>query len=75
MNLPIEITKSGQTNNGSVEISELEALSAFDKVPVDEVFINGRRYRVPERIIKLDFWSRVYKERYRGERWYVCRAP
>lgn len=26
---------------------------------VDEVYINGRRYRVPERVILLDFWDRV----------------
>lgn len=28
---------------------------------VDEVFINGRRYRVPERVIVLDFWDKVSK--------------
>ena len=27
--------------------------------PVDEIFINGRRYRVPERVIILDFWSKL----------------
>ena len=37
-----------------------------DKVNVDEVLINGRRYRVPERIITLDFWDKVAKNR-RGE--------
>lgn len=26
---------------------------------VDEVHINGRRYRVPERIILLDFWDKI----------------
>lgn len=26
---------------------------------VDEVLINGRRYRVPERIVVLDFWNKV----------------
>ena len=26
---------------------------------VDEVLINGRRYRVPERVIMLDFWNKV----------------
>ena len=28
---------------------------------VDEVLINGRRYRVPERIITMDFWNRTKK--------------
>lgn len=26
---------------------------------VDEVLINGRRYRVPEKAIMLDFWNKV----------------
>jgi hypothetical protein len=30
-------------------------------VAVDEVLINGRRYRVPEKIIVLDFWNKLNK--------------
>jgi hypothetical protein len=29
------------------------------KVIVDEVLINGRKYRVPERYIILDFWNKI----------------
>jgi hypothetical protein len=29
------------------------------KVLADEVMINGRRYRIPERVIRLDFWKRI----------------
>jgi len=29
------------------------------KVLVDEVTINGRRYKIPERVIRLDFWNRI----------------
>jgi hypothetical protein len=47
-------------NNGNVEILDVAASSTHDKVSVDEVFINGKRYRIPERIIKLDFWDKVY---------------
>lgn len=61
---PIEITKPGQLNNGNIEISEpIEPTSTHDKVPVDEVFINGRRYRIPERTVVLDFWHKINKDR------------
>jgi hypothetical protein len=30
-------------------------------MPADEVLINGRRYRVPERVIVLDFWNKLNK--------------
>ncbi|KAK7466915.1 hypothetical protein VKT23_003979 [Stygiomarasmius scandens] len=59
---PIEITKPSQFNNGNIEIVDPEAARPIDthpKVGVDEVLINGRRYRVPERIILLDFWNKI----------------
>jgi hypothetical protein len=46
-------------NNGNIEVLESGDASYKDKVLVDEVFINGRKYRVPERIIKLDFWNKL----------------
>lgn len=61
---PIEITKPKQFNNGNIEIIQPEMSSKTQtkpKVAVDEVLINGRRYRVPERIILLDFWNKVSK--------------
>lgn len=56
----IDVVRPGQVNNGNIEILDIEPSSTHDKVAVDEVFINGKRYRVPERIIKLDFWDKVY---------------
>ncbi|KAI0282133.1 hypothetical protein BGY98DRAFT_955911 [Russula aff. rugulosa BPL654] len=56
----IDVVRPGQVNNGNVEILDVETSSTHDKVAVDEVFINGKRYRIPERIIKLDFWDKVY---------------
>ncbi len=41
---------------------------SLEKVPVDEVLINGRRYRVPERVIVLGFWSKVRQTRNGGGR-------
>ncbi|KAI0928212.1 hypothetical protein AcW1_005527 [Taiwanofungus camphoratus] len=58
----VEITKPHQPNNGNIEIIQPETVvSAPPKIAVDEVLINGRRYRVPERIITLDFWNKVGK--------------
>ncbi|KAJ3842764.1 hypothetical protein F5878DRAFT_555232 [Lentinula raphanica] len=61
---PIEVTKPGQYNNGNVEIVETQTVRPINvqpKVNIDEVLINGRRYRVPERIILLDFWNKINK--------------
>lgn len=56
----IEITKSRQRNNGNIEVVQSDYLNAEEqKVLVDEVTINGRRYKVPERVIRLDFWNRI----------------
>ncbi|KAI0005877.1 hypothetical protein BJV74DRAFT_800497 [Russula compacta] len=55
----IDVVRPGQVNNGNIEVLDIETSSTHDKVAVDEVFINGKRYRVPERIIKLDFWEKV----------------
>ncbi|KAJ7043330.1 hypothetical protein C8F04DRAFT_1074418 [Mycena alexandri] len=58
---PIEITKPNEFNNGIIEIihPQTASTSQVKKVTVDEVLINGRRYRVPERIVVLDFWNKV----------------
>ncbi|KAG6811866.1 hypothetical protein H0H92_005442 [Tricholoma furcatifolium] len=59
---PIEITKPRQYNNANIEITHPIASQPVNpKVAVDEVLINGRRYRVPERIIILDFWNKLNK--------------
>ncbi|KAJ7632294.1 hypothetical protein FB45DRAFT_791280 [Roridomyces roridus] len=57
----IEITKPRQPNNGNIEIihPQTASTSHVKKVAVEEVLINGRRYRVPERIVVLDFWNKV----------------
>ncbi|KAJ7093105.1 hypothetical protein C8R44DRAFT_397972 [Mycena epipterygia] len=57
----IEIEKPNQFNNGLIEIihPQTASTSHVKKVTVDEVLINGRRYRVPERIVVLDFWNKV----------------
>ncbi|RDX42656.1 hypothetical protein OH76DRAFT_86840 [Lentinus brumalis] len=67
---PIDITKPRQWNNGNIEVVQADTAPSPargpDKLNVDEVLINGRRYRVPERIITLDFWDKIARNR-RGE--------
>ncbi|KAI0710388.1 hypothetical protein C8T65DRAFT_708234 [Cerioporus squamosus] len=67
---PIDITKPRQWNNGNIEVVQADTAPPPARIPdklnVDEVLINGRRYRVPERIITLDFWDKIAKNR-RGE--------
>ncbi|KAG5645034.1 hypothetical protein DXG03_007213 [Asterophora parasitica] len=68
---PIEITKPHQFNNGNIEIIHPEAIRTIPQVPklaVDEVLINGRRYRVPERVIVLDFWNKLNKSERQTDR-------
>ena len=56
----VDVTKSGQSNNGNIEIVPSETTSTSqDKLNVEEVLINGRRYRVPERVVILDFWDKI----------------
>ena len=60
---PIDITRPRQPNNGNVEVVQLEPTPAPPNLmTVDEVLINGRRYRVPERVIMLDFWNKVGRD-------------
>ncbi|KAF9052736.1 hypothetical protein BJ165DRAFT_1400148 [Panaeolus papilionaceus] len=59
----IEITKPRQFNNGNIEVIHPEQPASLPHSPLiaDEVLINGRRYRVPEKIIVLDFWNKLNK--------------
>ena len=55
--------KPRQYNNGNIEVihPELSTAPPNPRIAVDEVLINGRRYRIPEKIIVLDFWSKLNK--------------
>ncbi|KAF8558422.1 hypothetical protein OG21DRAFT_1149976 [Imleria badia] len=59
--VPIDITKLNQWNNGNIEIIHPQSAAMTEKLVLDDVLINGRRYRVPERVIMLDFWSKMSK--------------
>ncbi|KXN90458.1 hypothetical protein AN958_04130 [Leucoagaricus sp. SymC.cos] len=60
----IEIDRPGQFNNGNIDIVPSEHAIPVQqpaRIATDEVLINGRRYRVPERTIVLDFWGKLNK--------------
>ncbi|KAL1745461.1 hypothetical protein HDZ31DRAFT_36398 [Schizophyllum fasciatum] len=65
----IKVDRPGQYNNGHIEIDPYvpqqvnnEAHKPDPKAGgknTEEITINGRRYRVPEKYIVLDFWNKV----------------
>ncbi|KZT33985.1 hypothetical protein SISSUDRAFT_1053497 [Sistotremastrum suecicum HHB10207 ss-3] len=56
---PIEVKTTGLKNNGNIEIIPLDDNTISNTTNAEEVLINGRTYRVPERVIILDFWDKV----------------
>lgn len=71
----MDITTSGQPNNGVIEVVNVENPQQPDRISVDEMTINGRRYRVPERVILLDFWSRIKQKPAEEISMYVIAPP
>lgn len=56
---PKEVRSTGARNKGLIEIIPSNDVHARNTVAVDEVLINSRIYRVPERVIILDFWGKI----------------
>ncbi|KAL7422414.1 hypothetical protein Q5752_003060 [Cryptotrichosporon argae] len=52
----VDIESPGARNNGNVVV-----VPAYEAGPeaCDDRIINNRRYRVPERVIQLDFWNKL----------------
>lgn len=49
-------------NNGNIEIIPADNRADISKkMNIDEVHINGRRYRIPERVVVLDFWDKLHR--------------
>ncbi|TXT15942.1 hypothetical protein VHUM_00445 [Vanrija humicola] len=57
----VEVEDEGQRNNGNITIVEQE--EPRQAIPTEDMVINNKRYRVPEKIIQLDFWSKLKEER------------
>ena len=59
-------------NSGLIDIIPSDEVRARNTVSVDEVLINGRIYRVPERVIILDFWDKIRKRSRGFEEYGFC---
>ncbi|KAG1736760.1 hypothetical protein EDB19DRAFT_1720148 [Suillus lakei] len=64
----VDITKPRQFNNGNIDIVHPQGTSIAEKLVLDEILINGRRYRVPEKVIMLDFWNKISKDQHLDQR-------
>lgn len=53
----VDVETPGAHNNGNVVV--VEAQETQEALPHDDMLINNRRYRVPERVIQLDFWNKL----------------
>ncbi len=48
-------------NNGIVDVLDEEA--ERKRIAYETQYINGKRYKIPERIIQLDFWAKIGKDK------------
>ena len=53
----VDVECLGQRNNGNISVVPDEELRPA--IEFEEMIINKRRYRVPEKIIRLDFWDKL----------------
>ncbi|WVO21455.1 uncharacterized protein IAS62_002764 [Cryptococcus decagattii] len=59
----IEVVGKGQSNNGNIEIANDSDGSETSEMEFEDTIINRKKFRVPEKVIRLDFWERLKKER------------
>lgn len=53
----VDIDHRGMRNNGNITvIADPEARELMD---YEDMIINKKKYRVPEKIIRLDFWDKL----------------
>lgn len=53
----VDVGRRGTPNNGNITVVPDEnAKQIFD---FEDMIINKRKYRVPEKIIRLDFWDKL----------------
>lgn len=53
----VDVESAGAHNNGNVSV--VEAPEVEPDIPTDDMVINNKKYRVPERIIQLDFFNKL----------------
>ncbi|BEJ14050.1 hypothetical protein CspHIS471_0312240 [Cutaneotrichosporon sp. HIS471] len=59
----VDVENVGSYNNGNVTV--IDAPEVEQEIPTDDMVINNKKYRVPERIIQLDFWNKLRGNRTR----------
>jgi hypothetical protein len=53
----IDVTSGGIANNGNITIVPDEPVRPL--LEYEDLFINRKKFRVPEKVIKLDFWAKL----------------
>lgn len=53
----VEVESVGARNNGNVVVVETQ--EPQETLSTDDMLINNKKYRVPEKIIQLDFWNKL----------------
>nr|XP_031864042.1 uncharacterized protein CI109_000686 [Kwoniella shandongensis]KAA5531114.1 hypothetical protein CI109_000686 [Kwoniella shandongensis] len=55
----VDIESSGQRNNGNIQIVPEPEEPRFPPLEYEDLVINRKKFRVPEKVIKLDFWDKI----------------
>lgn len=53
----VDISSEGASNNGNIIVLPDEPVRPI--MQFEDLIINRKKFRVPEKIIKLDFWSKL----------------
>jgi hypothetical protein len=60
----MEVTRRGMPNNGNIEIiPSAEDMALEQDRRFEEVWINSKKYMIPERSVRLDFLDKVHSLR------------
>ena len=51
------MSSAGEANNGNITVVPDEPVQPV--MEYEDLIINRKKFRVPEKIIKLDFWSKL----------------
>jgi hypothetical protein len=53
----IDVTSEGTANNGNIIIVPDEPVHPV--MQYEDLIINRKKFRIPEKVIKLDFWAKL----------------
>lgn len=53
----VDVESRGERNNGNILVVPDE--EARPVIEFEDLIINKKRYRVPEKVIRLDFWEKL----------------